>query len=234
MIELFYLGAEAITYHNLFIFMERYFSDSFQPQSIRNLFSKLYREGFIRKIKRKKGICFIPLKESIYQLWNPQIHSKFNMYTKKWDGKWWVLVYDIPEEKRVKREFLRRFIQDLGLGKIQKSCWVSPYDFSRRIIDFCRKEGLLEYICFYKGVFWAGKDIGKLLDAAWGIEGLFCEYRNFIKQCREKMSRVRNNSLSFKEGYSEFTKLKRTYKSLLEADPFLPRRFLMDWPRKEA
>jgi len=53
---------------------------------------------------------------------------------KKWDGKWRILISDIQNKKRFKREALRGKIKDLGLRQIQKSVWVYPYDFSREII----------------------------------------------------------------------------------------------------
>jgi len=52
---------------------------------------------------------------------------------KKWDGKWRILISDIQNKKRFKREALRGKIKDLGLRQVQKSVWVYPYDFSEEI-----------------------------------------------------------------------------------------------------
>lgn len=49
---------------------------------------------------------------------------------KKWDNKWRILIFDINERERIKREALRGKIKELGLFKLQKSIWIHPYDFS--------------------------------------------------------------------------------------------------------
>ena len=51
----------------------------------------------------------------------------------KWDGKWRIVVFDIAEEKRNKRDFLRRRLSWLGFRELQKSVWVFPYDVKKEL-----------------------------------------------------------------------------------------------------
>ena len=39
---------------------------------------------------------------------------------KKWDGKWRIVVFDIPEKKKAAREALRKKLKDLGFVELQK------------------------------------------------------------------------------------------------------------------
>lgn len=48
-----------------------------------------------------------------------------------WDHRWRVLIFDIKERQRLKREALRGKLKDLGLFKLQNSVWVCPYDFQK-------------------------------------------------------------------------------------------------------
>lgn len=50
---------------------------------------------------------------------------------KKWDRKWRIMIFDVKNEQRTKREALRGKIKELGLYQIQKSVWVYPYDFEK-------------------------------------------------------------------------------------------------------
>ncbi|MFA6097898.1 MAG: hypothetical protein WC788_09845 [Candidatus Paceibacterota bacterium] len=50
---------------------------------------------------------------------------------KKWDKKWRIMIFDVKNEQRMKREALRGKIKQLGLFQIQKSVWVYPYDFEK-------------------------------------------------------------------------------------------------------
>ncbi|MEK7480761.1 MAG: hypothetical protein AAB604_01500 [Patescibacteria group bacterium] len=47
---------------------------------------------------------------------------------KKWNGKWWMVIFDIQERHRTKREALRGFFKRLGFLQLQKSVWIQPYD----------------------------------------------------------------------------------------------------------
>jgi len=47
---------------------------------------------------------------------------------KRWDKKWRVLIFDIPERRKRIRTALRRTLNSLGLVRLQDSVWVYPYD----------------------------------------------------------------------------------------------------------
>jgi len=44
-----------------------------------------------------------------------------------WDGKWRIVLFDIPEARRSKRDELRRFLEQAGFKRLQDSAWVFPY-----------------------------------------------------------------------------------------------------------
>jgi DNA-binding transcriptional regulator PaaX len=47
---------------------------------------------------------------------------------KRWDGKWRLLVFDIPERRKKSREQIRITLTQLGFRRLQDSVWVYPYD----------------------------------------------------------------------------------------------------------
>lgn len=47
---------------------------------------------------------------------------------KRWDGKWRILIFDIPEKRREIRERVRNTLIDIGFLKLQNSVWAYPYD----------------------------------------------------------------------------------------------------------
>lgn len=57
----------------------------------------------------------------------------------RWDGKWRLVVFDVPERIRDRRNFLRRELMALGFSQLQKSVWVTPYplpeDFSAIVAE---------------------------------------------------------------------------------------------------
>jgi DNA-binding transcriptional regulator PaaX len=54
---------------------------------------------------------------------------------RKWDGYWRLVLFDIPEKRKVGRETLRSKLKQLGFYQLQKSCFIHPFDCKAEI-DF--------------------------------------------------------------------------------------------------
>ena len=84
------------------------------------------RDGEVEIILTKEG-----KKKAIkYQLDEMQIKKQ-----EKWDGKWRMVVFDIPEKKKKAREALRNKLKDIGFKELQKSVFIHPYECEDEI-DF--------------------------------------------------------------------------------------------------
>lgn len=46
----------------------------------------------------------------------------------KWDKKWRVLIFDIPEKRKGLRQKVRNSLHSIGFVRLQDSVWVYPYD----------------------------------------------------------------------------------------------------------
>lgn len=47
---------------------------------------------------------------------------------KKWDGRWRMIVFDVPERRRKIRNKLCTTMREVGFVRLQDSVWVYPYD----------------------------------------------------------------------------------------------------------
>lgn len=54
---------------------------------------------------------------------------------KRWDGKWRVVIFDIPEKRKKAREAFRYMLKRIEFYRLQKSVFVSPYP-CRDEVDF--------------------------------------------------------------------------------------------------
>lgn len=93
----------------------------------------------LKELERKKLISFRELKNGEVRIeltYRGKIlvrqynldNIRFNR-PQKWDGKWHILMYDIPSSKRKASDAFRHKIRQLGLFQLQKSVWVFPHDF---------------------------------------------------------------------------------------------------------
>lgn len=102
-------------------------------RSFESVFSRLKRQGLI-KIENKNGQIYISLtNEGKKKAGKYQINDLKIKKPKKWDGKWRILIFDIQENQRIKRDALRGKIKELGLFKLQDSVWIYPYDFGKEM-----------------------------------------------------------------------------------------------------
>lgn len=53
---------------------------------------------------------------------------------RKWDNRWRVVIFDIPERRKSVRNRLRRFMNTYGFVRLQDSVWVYPHDCEDLIV----------------------------------------------------------------------------------------------------
>lgn len=46
-----------------------------------------------------------------------------------WDGKWRIVLLDLPEKRKAERESLRYLLKKAGFACLKNSAWISPYPF---------------------------------------------------------------------------------------------------------
>lgn len=67
---------------------------------------------------------------------------------KKWDGKWRVLIFDIPETRRFDRNNIRQSLISIGFMRLQDSVWIYPYN-CEDLITLIKADGDIEENVLY-------------------------------------------------------------------------------------
>ena len=104
---------------------------------------RLEKQGYLKKVEkqgRKKYIATLKGKAKILA---------YLKKDKKWDGKWRIVIFDIPETKRKMRNYFRNSLYDLGFRKLQESVWISPYNIAdtvEELIELCNAKPYIHYL----------------------------------------------------------------------------------------
>ncbi|MEK7134582.1 MAG: hypothetical protein AAB805_01525 [Patescibacteria group bacterium] len=53
---------------------------------------------------------------------------------KKWDGKWRVVTFDVPEKKKTFRDIIRDHLKAIGFKRLQNSVFIFPYPCEPEIL----------------------------------------------------------------------------------------------------
>jgi DNA-binding transcriptional regulator PaaX len=117
-------------------------------QELRREIRNLYRSKSIKKQENKDGSVTISLTEKGKTRALTYHFEKMIIESDKWDGKWRLVIFDIPERIRNGRYALRKKIKELGFYELQKSVWVFPYECKNEIDFIVEFFGLKEYVRF--------------------------------------------------------------------------------------
>ncbi len=65
---------------------------------------------------------------------------------KRKDGKWIMLIFDMPEKYRKSRDLLRSILHNLGYKMFQQSVWITSYDVSEKTEKLMQLYSLDKYV----------------------------------------------------------------------------------------
>jgi len=117
-----------------------------QEESINRARNRLIKKGLLT---RKNG--FLRMTPSGIKVFEKmQIYGHGLPKPKRWDRRWRVLIFDIPDYRKGLRAKVRRSLHAVGFVLLQKSVWIYPYD--------CE-----DFIAMLKADFKIGKDMRYLI-----------------------------------------------------------------------
>ncbi|MFH0969339.1 MAG: hypothetical protein V1804_02430 [Patescibacteria group bacterium] len=119
----------------------------YSKKQIDSALSGLKRNKFIKIIKEKDGKVKIGLtnkgKKRILEMSLDFVEIK---KPDKWDGRWRIVIFDIPIKFNTAREALRRKISELGFRQFQKSVWIIPYECEDEILFIAEMFEVEKYV----------------------------------------------------------------------------------------
>ena len=186
-------------------------------QKTRGILSGLIKEGLIEKSK----VGTDPKGSDPYQLTEKGFTELclqfpfFRFLKEKWDGKWRIISYEIPEKKREIRDRLRREMQGWGLGPWHRSFWITPHPIISTLKSLTSQKEEEQYIqAFESDHTFGSREI--LIEKVWGKSILDKHYRELFKKWHDILS---TNA----EKIEKLTEVINEYVVLLREDPGLPK-----------
>ena len=124
----------------------RRYLKKFSNQQFSKLIYNLKKNNYIRvkNLEGKKAI--ILTQKGIDKALKASFKIESQQKIKRIDGKWIMVIFDIPTEKEWKRGILRSILQNLGYKMFQKSVWITPYDVQEKTEEQVQFHNLDKYI----------------------------------------------------------------------------------------
>lgn len=159
-----------------------------------------------------------------------RLKSAIPVYDKKrvWDGKIYLVTYDIPKEQKNSRERLRYYLKKIGCGRLQNSVWITPYSPQSVLEDFIKQDDLkgaviISSVGDKENV--GEETLEELVNRVYDLDELHWQYLQFNKKY-----------FKYKEFKPEMkSQVIFDFLSVLKDDPQLPFKLLpSDWAGTEA
>jgi len=122
----------AILIAKLFITKNPNIARKYSEEEVEKVTQKVFKDHFVKIIEKDSKQFLAITNKGKRQLVEFDIDT-VKIKKQKWDGRWRLVIFDVPEKFRLGRDVLRDKLREIGFVKLQKSVWVCPYECQNEI-----------------------------------------------------------------------------------------------------
>lgn len=147
-------------------------------------------------------------------------------WSRAWDGRWRLVLFDLPMERNGQRVKLRRFLRSKGYGCLQGSVWVTPDPMQgeREILA----DGVInvETLLLLEARPCAGESDAEIVGGAWDFSAINHRYAQYLKVLARVPDVPELNAILARRLLRWATEERQAWWAAVEYDPLLPERLL--------
>jgi DNA-binding transcriptional regulator PaaX len=216
-------------------------ADKLMRPTLRNLTdsyeSWAYRNGLMRRLASLEAQQLLErdpasTDDRIYRLtWQGRLHALGGRdpqarWARQWDGRWRIVLFDVPTAQNSHRVRLRRYLRDKGFGYLQNSVWITPdpLDEERQILVGGKIN--VESLILLEARPCAGESDVEIVAGAWDFERINRRYARHLTILNERPSGALRNDTAAKMLLRWATAEREAWLDAVTNDPLLPKRIL--------
>ncbi len=217
------------------------------PMAVRTVLSRMSRKGWLTAERRGTRSWYGLTKKGRRLLESGRERIYHPTAAEAWDGRWTVVTFSIPEERRRVRDALRVRLSWLGCGPLTSGVWISPHDVRAEIGEIVADLKIGRHLEVFRGEHVGSSAAADLVTQGWDLAGLNRRYAAFIARWRLDFERCRQCGMTgAKAGihkpctapsdcFRRRFMLVHEYRAFPLDDPYLPRQLLpADWNGEAA
>ncbi len=192
-----------------------------------------YREGLLRQLARLQKQKFIESKatsknDRVYRLSaSGRVQSlggrdPEERWNRKWDGRWRMILFDVPLNRNTERQWLRRYLRGKGFGCLQNSVWITPDSLEQEREILVGGKVDVESLILLEARPCAGESNEEIVAGAWDFERINHQYAHYLKIVDERLLGVANTQELLNWGRKE----RAAWLDAVKNDPLLPESIL--------
>jgi phenylacetic acid degradation operon negative regulatory protein len=205
----------------------------------RSTLSRMKQKGWLRVSKngRRSAYQLTPkgkllLEEGERRLFGPR--------PTRWDGRWHLVIYSLPEARRAGRSRLRTGLSWLGYGMLAPGTMIAAYPMRAEVQSLLHELEVEPYVHFFTGSQLEMAEHREIVERCWDLPSLNRRYSAFIRRHRQAFEvllseKARNGRLSRDESFELRFWATYEFSAFPRDDPRLPEELQPDaWRGFEA
>ncbi len=224
-----------------FLYFLLWAADPFMHPTFRNLTDSFeswaYRNGFgdeLAKLERQSLVERSPeaAKDRLYRLTEAgRLHAlggrdPQTWWSRAWDGRWRLVLFDIPMSRNTERKWLRRYLRNRHFGCLQGSVWITPDPVTEQRQILAEGRTNVQSLLLFDGRPCGDESDAQIVSSAWNWEMISACYTEHARILRE-MPAKSPQSKTHAQALQFWVATERAgWLAAMDRDPLLPERIL--------
>jgi phenylacetic acid degradation operon negative regulatory protein len=143
-------------------------------------------------------------------------------WKRRWDGKWRMVLFDVPQKRASDRVRLRRSLIDRGFGYLQNSVWITPDPLTGEREALGGSTVDVESLILLEARPCAGESNAEIVAGAWDFNSINARYERHAEILSRLPKSVASDEAAARRLHQWFREERSAWSELLRLDPFLP------------
>lgn len=156
----------------------------------------------------------------------PVYHRPEVLWDSRWNGIWYVLIFDVPEKERGYRDTLRRYLKQLRMGCLQKSVWVTPRDIRPDYDDLetAAHVHAVSYLLESRTVL--HRETSEIVENSWDFQKLQTLHERYLLVYQQNLEHLHTETFTEESIIELLYAEAEAFIQCMHSDPLLPNELL--------
>lgn len=207
----------------------------FSGGASRVAFNRVIKRGLLAPVKEARFVFYriTPRLKVVHDEGRAQTFSA--SADPAWSGEWTLVWYAVPEEQRLQRARLGRWLNLRGFGALQDGTWIAPGNSGAKVTELAERLGIGEHVVIFISKLSDQRNLGALIEQAWHIDDLGRMYDKFVTEFSPYTKAGAIKGLDPRKAFIVRTRLIEMFRTTTTEDPRIPDSVLgIKWRRREA
>jgi phenylacetic acid degradation operon negative regulatory protein len=182
--------------------------------------TRLRKNGLVVRHDDDGNLPHLVLTEKAKQR-RPAYASPEKLWNTRWNGIWYMLIFDVPESERHYRDTLRKFLKQLRMGCLQKSVWITPRDIRPQYDDLEKAASIHAVAYLLESHTVLHQDQIEMVQNAWDFKTLHKLQARYLEVFNDNLKRI-DHGHSEEELMDLLYLESEAYIQAIRTDPLLP------------